>query len=827
MTVAVKDENSFHQIFQSIPNDENCSYTDGGSVSIGRLYISQQHVSYAPKLGSTQIIIPIKDITNISKKYSVYLFPNAIEVCTSTQKYFFSAFLSRDLAFATLQTLFQQGGGTRTKIFEDAMNGIIYDEKTATSAIKSSDDEQEHEPFQDTPTVSSFVPTSSSLSSSTSQFPEPLTQSANNSESTSQTNSSGSNSPPKSQSPSIKMLNSTIDSSKEQSNGDSQSNGQTPVELDENLVVGNQPNEESTPTTTSTSTSTTTSNSNTTSNTTPTTQSSSSLPSTPKKADSQLNLNESLSSSTPNKQTTSQQTTTATQQQQQQQQPPQQQTSKSSPIQKRKNTVDSLPTQQQQQQQQQNSAAPSPLRHTISYIFTHLYTKQCTASTGATSSPSPASVAVSNTLQFKSIPIKDKCEHIVSSEFEEAPWATEKYPISVEEFYNVIIRTDFWALVNTTHGYTEQSVNEWKNGSCCTTRTMDFRTAISFKIGPKSTRVYQTQRCRLRNKDELLLQCSSVSKDVPYGDSFSVENLFSIASDDGGNGCTVKLSSKIKFTKTLWGIASMIQKSAYQGNKDYFVLWFSMVRNQIEAYTYNKLKQAKSAIPDPTTSSATTVTEQTVPQPTTTTSTTSTSTTPTTQENVSTQTNQEATTSNQPKENETTSTHTSVPTNLSLTTLWKNLSSTEKQISLLVVALISILFIGLVINVYSTSRTNQWLNQELYKFSDSVVLLDSKLNSLIEGKSPERGDVVIANGNIGTDRLEILQKKLDIASALLQRTQSVISNLQGELSIEALKVKKFEEISTSSGSWSPYILTLLVLVGSALHFTGVLRTFLP
>eukprot|EP01133_Synstelium_polycarpum_P003904 gene3904-4518_t len=758
MTVAVKDESSFHQLFQSLPTDEklieeySCSYNEGGSVSIGRLYISQYHVSYAPKIGSTQIVIPIKDISSISKKYSVYLFPNAIEVITTKeQKYFFSAFLSRDLAFATLSTIIHAGGGTRTKIFEDAL--IANEEKEKEKErererIKSSLDDisEPDEPFTDTPTLSSFQPSNKSLVVGE--------QSPSTSSDENVSPPAGSNSPPSiSPSPSSKMLASKIETT---DNNVTDERTDIVSSSDDAIIpppasISNATNNANTTTTTTTS-----------APTTPVVATPKKPEPPPKRQESSQSLPVDLTSPAKRKPTES--TVVA---------PP------ASPL-KTSQTLPATP-----------ATATAPVT--------------TTTTTPQTASPSPTSVVVSPALSFASLPMQPSCEHIFM-EFEDQPWCTEKFPVSVEEFYNIIVRSDFWAQVNTTHLYTEQTVSEWKTSTpCCLTRQMDFRTAISFKIGPKSTRVSQIQRCRLKSKREMLISASSVSKDVPYGDSFSIENLLAVTAED--TGCVVKLSSKVKFTKTLWGIASMIQKSGTQGNKDFFVLWFSMVRNQIEAYSFNKTKQSlnsslKSALPEPTPTIQPALPEKVAVAEIPLIKMTSEILTPTP-----------------------THPHPVGPSNISLTSLWNNMSMNEMLYIGIFLAIISLFFIGLSVNVSSNSQTNQMLSNELYKFSDSIILLDAKLNALATGAGPIDDKVIIASGNIGTDRLETLQRRLDIASSLLQRASSVVSSLQGELAIESMKNKKAQDIiDASSYGWTPLIVSILIVGFTYCYYTGLLKS---
>eukprot|EP01132_Coremiostelium_polycephalum_P003062 gene3062-3830_t len=1044
MVLPVKDD-SFHDLFRTLPSDEklieeySCSFNDSGLMSIGKLYISQYHVSYAPNkiLGSNQIVIPIKDISAISKKNTAYVFPNAIEIVTfNDKKYFFTALLSRDVAFSTLSTIIGAGGGTRTKIFEEAMattGGT--DDKT----IKSSSEEipepiepnsiallentnnnnnnnnnntntnSQNNPFQETPTLSSFQPqsqqqqqqqpptpnntnstTSSTTSStttspsssvlstsitSTSQISQPpvgeseSTTSKDRSSPLSSSQSQSIVSPPKSQSPSYNMLTSRLEMKEESTNSlsslsllsssstlspssstSSSANSTTtsPIELEpfkdplkdsssssftkdnfsttttlnkqeltsstsnSKQQLESQQQQQQSTTTLSSSVSTTTTLSS-----TSTTQLSSSLNSrdqqpnnnnnntnsTPKKSASQIDLNQHqqhLPNGThPNvdnhKTPTRQQSTTnlPTTVSPTNQRKKLTSTNSESNLNQHQTTTTTTPPSPSidRHNQQQSQPVQSPLKtsqtvNNPNNVNNSNSQQQKLTSHSRNNSISSPDANVPSFLKFPNLPLAEKCQHINYSDFEEAPWSTEKYPITVEEFFNVIIRSDFWGSVNTTHSYTEQSVSEWSvTTPCCVQRTMDFRTAIAFKIGPKSTRVAQIQRCRMKSKDELAVECSSVSKDVPYGDSFSVENLIVVSPNPAEDGCIVRLSSKIKFMKTIWGITSMIQKTALTGNKEFFVLWNTMVRNQIETYVYNKSKKLKHELTKqanantPTTpvggspklsssrdgnggssEKLTTPAQNTVPTTGGVSDITTTAKESDQQSQLTPRKGGGATASTPILYVGSTETHTNTSGgNDSATTtkgnefgndgashnsfesnrpsngggsnslfgfIWNRMSDDEKKYASIFLAVLMCFIFGLAYGMVSNSMASRQLNQQIYRFSDAMILLDSRLTSLIEGSPPVDSKVTYSS-NIGKDRLDLLKERLEMANSLLQRTQSIISTLQGEMALEDLKYQKQLE-TNSSGGWfifSPtFLFTTLVLSCSVIYYLGYFQT---
>ena len=54
-----------------------------------------------------QVTIPIKDVTAITKEKTARVIPNAVQVSTDREKYFFTSFTARDKTFMMLFRLWQ------------------------------------------------------------------------------------------------------------------------------------------------------------------------------------------------------------------------------------------------------------------------------------------------------------------------------------------------------------------------------------------------------------------------------------------------------------------------------------------------------------------------------------------------------------------------------------------------------------------------------------------------------------------------------------------------------------------------------------------------
>ncbi|XP_077985804.1 protein Aster-B-like [Glandiceps talaboti] len=75
----------------------------------GRLYLTQNWVCFYANIfrWETCITIRCKDITAITKEKTARVIPNAIQICTENEKYFFTSFGSRDKSFMILFRIWQ------------------------------------------------------------------------------------------------------------------------------------------------------------------------------------------------------------------------------------------------------------------------------------------------------------------------------------------------------------------------------------------------------------------------------------------------------------------------------------------------------------------------------------------------------------------------------------------------------------------------------------------------------------------------------------------------------------------------------------------------
>lgn len=104
----------FKRLFKELPESEqlivdySCALQRDILVH-GRLYISQNWLCfYANIFGwETFVTIQCTEISSIRKEKTALVIPNAVQVCTESEKYFFASFISRDTAYTVLFRIWQ------------------------------------------------------------------------------------------------------------------------------------------------------------------------------------------------------------------------------------------------------------------------------------------------------------------------------------------------------------------------------------------------------------------------------------------------------------------------------------------------------------------------------------------------------------------------------------------------------------------------------------------------------------------------------------------------------------------------------------------------
>ncbi|OBZ68431.1 GRAM domain-containing protein YSP2 [Grifola frondosa] len=104
----------FHELFPTIPEgdylieDYGCALQREILIQ-GRLYISENHVCFHANIFGwiTDLSIPMYDVTALEKRMTAFVIPNAILITTTTAKYTFTSFLSRDTTFDVIYNVWR------------------------------------------------------------------------------------------------------------------------------------------------------------------------------------------------------------------------------------------------------------------------------------------------------------------------------------------------------------------------------------------------------------------------------------------------------------------------------------------------------------------------------------------------------------------------------------------------------------------------------------------------------------------------------------------------------------------------------------------------
>ncbi|GAB6027433.1 hypothetical protein CHUAL_001696 [Chamberlinius hualienensis] len=104
----------FKRLFRDLPDSErlivdySCAMQKDILVQ-GRLYISQNFICFYANIfrWETCLIIKCKDITSMTKEKTALVIPNAIQVCTTNEKHFFTSFGARDKTYLMMFRVWQ------------------------------------------------------------------------------------------------------------------------------------------------------------------------------------------------------------------------------------------------------------------------------------------------------------------------------------------------------------------------------------------------------------------------------------------------------------------------------------------------------------------------------------------------------------------------------------------------------------------------------------------------------------------------------------------------------------------------------------------------
>ncbi|KAJ7391104.1 Protein Aster-B [Desmophyllum pertusum] len=148
----------FKRLFKGLPDSEHLivDYSCALQRDIlvhGRLYISQNWLCfYANIFGwETFVTIQCKEISSIRKEKTALVIPNAVQVCTESEKYFFASFISRDTTYTVLFRIWQNALLDQPLSPSDLIQvvGKYSEGREGSSDNDDSDDDEKQGVFED------------------------------------------------------------------------------------------------------------------------------------------------------------------------------------------------------------------------------------------------------------------------------------------------------------------------------------------------------------------------------------------------------------------------------------------------------------------------------------------------------------------------------------------------------------------------------------------------------------------------------------------------------------------------------------------------------
>ncbi|XVF79759.1 hypothetical protein PTKIN_Ptkin15bG0015500 [Pterospermum kingtungense] len=168
--------------------------------------------------------------------------------------------------------------------------------------------------------------------------------------------------------------------------------------------------------------------------------------------------------------------------------------------------------------------------------------------------------------------------------------AETKFPIKVEEFFNLYFSDNAVNFVESFHGRCgdkEFSCSSWcpcdKFGRV---RDVTFKHPIKVYLGAKFGSCQEAQKFRIYKNSHLVIETSQEISDVPYGDYFRVEGLWDVErySDGPEEGCILKVYVNVAFSKsTVW--KGKIEQSTLEECREAYATWIQMAHELLKQNT--------------------------------------------------------------------------------------------------------------------------------------------------------------------------------------------------------------------------------------------------
>ncbi|XP_010275444.1 PREDICTED: protein VASCULAR ASSOCIATED DEATH 1, chloroplastic isoform X2 [Nelumbo nucifera] len=169
--------------------------------------------------------------------------------------------------------------------------------------------------------------------------------------------------------------------------------------------------------------------------------------------------------------------------------------------------------------------------------------------------------------------------------------AESKFPIQVEEFFNLFFSDDAVNFIESFHtrcGDKDFQCTSWyEHEQFGCSRDVSFQHPIKLYFGARYGHCQENQKFRVYKDRHLVVETSQEINDVPYGDYFRVQGLWDVKSsgNEGNDYCILHIYINVDFSKkTMW--RGKIEQSTIDECQDAYSIW---IKNAHELLKQNQL----------------------------------------------------------------------------------------------------------------------------------------------------------------------------------------------------------------------------------------------
>lgn len=195
------------------------------------------------------------------------------------------------------------------------------------------------------------------------------------------------------------------------------------------------------------------------------------------------------------------------------------------------------------------------------------------------------------------LPIKKNCTHIrTEPEKNQTKIFDRTFKVTPSVFFCLTFKNKKFLeeYADSCEYAPEWTADDWAptdNSECCHSRKLNYKIPLNNNIGPKSTRVIATQYARYLNENSILMEMQNISKDVPFGDSFTVYEIWELKQVEGNKGikeCNIVIKGGISWKKSVWGLKGTIEKKALEGSKSHGEIFLNLAQKYVDNHLKRK-----------------------------------------------------------------------------------------------------------------------------------------------------------------------------------------------------------------------------------------------